>query len=171
MKKIFVKLENSETDLLKLVEYIENVDDSFNISLSSRVNILNYARKMLQSGIVLAHIINGRIAGIIGFYCNNKESKNGYITIASLTMDSQKEGYNARDLFYATNLIAMKNGIEFFSCEAIDRRAAMLYKRIGFTEICQENINNVTHYHLVCDIKDWMSKNVERQITILNWGE
>lgn len=171
MEKIVVKLENNAGALSKLIEYMKKADDSFNIPLSSRVDIAEYATKMLQNGIVLAVLKNEEITGVFGFYCNDKESQKGYITIASLTKDAQKEGYNVRDLFYASNLIALKNGIRFFYCEAIDRRAAMLYKRIGLTEIGRENINDIIHYHLMCDIKDWMANNEVRQITIQNWED
>lgn len=171
MRKTFVRLENNEEALSKLVKYMEKADNTFNIPLSSRVDILDYAKKLLRKGVVLATIKDDFIVGIIGFYCNDKDSKKGYITVASLTKDAQKEGYNVRDLFYASNLIALKNGISSFYCEAVDHRAAILYQRTGFTEICRENINNITHYHLMCDIKKWMTNNSERQITISNWEE
>lgn len=75
MRKTFVRLENNEEALSKLVKYMEKADNTFNIPLSSRVDILDYAKKLLRKGVVLATIKDDFIVGIIGFYCNDKDSK------------------------------------------------------------------------------------------------
>ena len=48
MRKTFVRLENNEEALSKLVKYMEKADNTFNIPLSSRVDILDYAKKLLR---------------------------------------------------------------------------------------------------------------------------
>lgn len=171
MEKIIVKLENNEENQCKLFHYLEKTDEDFNIPLSTRVDLLEYAKKMLQKGIVIAAFCEDEMVGIMGFYCNSEETSKGYITIASLTKRAQMEGYNVRDFFHACNLIALKKGIKEFYVEAVDRRAALLYKRMGFTEICQEKNGDVIHYHLVIDIEDWMLKDAGRQVIVQNWEE
>lgn len=169
MEKIFIKLNNNEESLSKLINYMQETDTSYDIPLSKRVNITEYAKKILDKAVTLAVIENDKIIAMSNFYCNDIENKICYVTNVSITKKAQDKGYHIDDFAHAVMLIAQKAGMKRFCAEATDRRVAILHRRLGFVEIGREEIDGVIHYHnCIEDIDAWLEKDSARQITILN---
>lgn len=171
MKKVLVKLINNEKNVANLICYMTKVNNDFKIPLNETINIEEYARKILEKGVVIAVVENDKIIAIWGFYCNDRINKRSYGTIAHITKDAQEKGYNFRDLLHACLMISVKEGMHDLYGETTDPRVLILHKRLGFVEISKEEHDGVIHYYTCLkNIKDWLSKDSGREIVILNYN-
>ena len=169
MEKVFVKLSNNEDTYLKLVEYMKETERDYDIPIRMRVNIEEYAKKIVEYAVTVAVMENDKIIAMANFYCNDIVTKICYATNVSITKKAQEKGYHIFDFAYAIMRIAQKAGMKKFCAETTDRRVFILHRRLGFVEIKREEINGIIHYYdCIEDIDAWLKKYSGQQITILN---
>lgn len=142
MDSVIIKLKNDETDLSRLVRYLEDRDDSFNVPLSSRVDINAYAKKLLACGNVLAIVENDDIMAIIGYYVD-KEKKTIFTSVYSAKKEIQLKG-QSKDLAYVMCLRGKEEGLDKILLEVTDRRVMVLHRRMGATLLKEEAITSRT---------------------------
>lgn len=82
MEKVFVKLANNEDTYLKLVEYMKETERDYDIPISMRVNIEEYAKKIVEYAVTVAVMENDKIIAMANFYCNDIVTK--YVMLQTL---------------------------------------------------------------------------------------
>ena len=68
-------LENLKEDREKLIAFLKENDSAFPIHLNDRVDITDYANKILENGEALTYQENHKIIAAILFYANNMTTK------------------------------------------------------------------------------------------------
>ena len=122
-------------DFSLLVDLMRDVDCDFDPALSARVEIEEYASKLLKTANVLAFCIDGKLAGAIAIYMNDTYSQLGYCPFIAISPSFRGQGL-ARTL--------LEKGIEELKFKKFKRLvltvrknspASYLYKDIGFKVI------------------------------------
>lgn len=75
---------NNNISLLNLVEFLESVDSDFPISLSDKVNINDYAMKLLNNATIKFCIKGNQIVGMVAGYTENLADNIAYITVLAV---------------------------------------------------------------------------------------
>lgn len=94
-----------------------------------------YAEKLLATGHAIAEFHDGKPMGMMCFYCNDVETRIGYITLFALM---EELGFaKGRTMFNLAKLsaeIADRTGMDWVRIEVDDRNvlARKLYERMGF---------------------------------------
>ncbi len=126
-------LANTVVDRARMVVYLESVDSLFTIPLSARVDLGAYAGKLLQHGIVRVAMQDGRIVGIVGFYANDLQDGEAYLSLVAVSRDTQGRGLGTR-LVASALATAVERGMRRMRLEVYhaNTRAQALYARLGF---------------------------------------
>lgn len=138
------QLKNNARDLTRLTAYLQLVDKDFEISLSSKIALSEYASKILQFGhIFVITTENDEILSCIGFYCNDMTSKIAYLSFLSTIKQASGKGY-ARILVKNAITFSKDNDMQKIYCDSINPIAIQIYKSIGFRIYHQEFQNSYT---------------------------
>lgn len=88
-------LKNVSNDYLLLLQYLQEIDNDFEISLSQKVNLEEYVSKLLQNGYVYTVIDENKrnILACVGFYCNDMNTHIAYLSLLSTRMQARGKGY------------------------------------------------------------------------------
>lgn len=120
-------------------EFLLRVDQDFITSISSKTNLEDYARKLVEKGFVISTITNNRIIGMVVIYCNNFDTLEAYIPFVAV--DKSYRGLKISKTLmlsainYAKELGFIKIGIHTENPVALN-----LYTRLGF-EIKENNFD------------------------------
>lgn len=128
------QLENSTCDIELLYSYLSLVDQDFRIPLSQKVDLHEYAVKLLIHGIVIAYEENNHLLSCRGFYCNDVESGIAYGVMMSTLPEAQGRGY-ARLLIEEMFKICRSKGFKAVISSSVNPKAVALYKSLGYKEI------------------------------------
>lgn len=142
-----IRLQNKQKDKCLFVQYLRTVDKDFEIPLSSKVDLEFYADKLLGSGYVLAVMESVQIVSVIGFYCNNQQTKVAHLPLLSSLKNVRGKGY-AKLLIKNMIFVCKENGMNKIYCDSVNPVAIGLYKSMGFIEIKEENINSLSKIYL-----------------------
>lgn len=169
MEKVIFKLKNTQENQIKLLRYLKSIDLEFVIPLSEKVNLNEYAQKILDKGVVLVTLSNGEISSMIGVYCNDKINRVSYVPILSISKQAQVDGFHTRDYLRPLIELLYGEGMEKFYCQTANRLVALIYKRLGFKELIQNEINGIPHWHFeMGNFKEWLANHKdESKITII----
>ena len=158
MEKVIFKLRNTEENQVRLFHYLQTIDSEFVIPLSGKVDLNEYAKKILAHGIVLVTFSNGKISSMIGAYCNDKTNHISYVPILTISKQAQLDGFHSRDYLEPLIKLLHDAGMKKFYCQTANRTVAILYKRLGFTELYQDKINGIPHWHFeMGNFEDWLN--------------
>lgn len=115
----------------KFYDFLLRVDKDFPTPLSKRVNLRDYAQKLVDNGFVVSSIKDNKIMGIVAIYCNDYESMYAYVPLVAV--DKKYRGHKiSRALMscainYARGLGFKKIGIHTENLVALN-----LYCSLGF---------------------------------------
>ena len=130
------KLNNAD----KLCRFLEKVDGSFPIPLSSKIELSVLSDKLCTIGIVFAAHIDGELAGIIGLYANDSETKTAYFSVLAVLNEYSGKGIASQLLQNAVEeakLCGMRK-VRLYTHKT-NKGAIHLYKKAGFHENYDEN--------------------------------
>lgn len=82
----------NRASLSELVEHLQECDSDICPPLSSRVNINDYALKVLTHAVRFEAWADGRLIGVLAAYCNDPEQKISYITNVSIIRNWRGNG-------------------------------------------------------------------------------
>ena len=120
-------------DFNVVVDYLNKIEKDFPIPLSERVNIHEYAKKVLNKGVVLGIEYAGCLVSASLFYCNDTKHKIAYLTLLGTLCGYHGLGY-AQDLLEATIEFCKKMKMDYL-CLDVDiknTKAISLYSKYGF---------------------------------------
>lgn len=124
--------ENSINEEL-LFSFLKYTDDEFTPSLSSRVNLENYAKKMCDNAYLFEAFYNNELIALVAMYANDIISKKAYITYVYCKKEYRKLGI-ANQLI--KNAFKKLEEINFKSCSlevSVDNIPAInLYSKFNF---------------------------------------
>lgn len=169
MEKIIFKLKNTRTNQIKLLQYLKTIDSEFVIPLSEKVDLNEYAQKILSQGVVFVSLSEGKISSMVGVYCNDMINRISYVPILSISKQAQADGFHTRDYLRVVIELLNNVGMKKFYCQTANRIIALIYIRLGFTELYQNEINGIPHWHFeMGNFKEWLTNHKdESKITIL----
>ena|SRR5690625_2752543 len=120
-----------------LLEIIEKLDSYFVPSLSDRVDLLEYTDKLDEySNVIMAYNEESNPIGLIAFYDNDTQTKNGFITLLGILDGYQGQGIASSFIDYCLYESRL-NGIERIEVKTeLDNTGAIsLYKKKDFEEV------------------------------------
>lgn len=155
---MILKLSNTSNNINLLTQYLCEVDNDFEIPLSSRTELKIFSLKLLLHGHVFFAIEKKQAVGLIAFYCNNYENHQAYIPILSVKQNYRSKGYARQLINIAINVCRLYK-MSTVAVDSINPIAITLYKSVGFKTYKTDDITGMT--------KEYMTLNIP-QITVTN---
>lgn len=117
----------------KLRVFLEKVDKTLPVPLSSRVDLDSYAKKVITNGSVLAVESDSEICAASLFYCNNEINRTAYITLLATDPNYKRNGF-AETLLDETEAFCKKRGMNVveLDTEKTNTIAISLYSKNGY---------------------------------------
>lgn len=155
---MILKLSNTSNNINLLTQYLCEVDNDFEIPLSSRTELKIFSLKLLLHGHVFFAIEKKQAVGLIAFYCNNYENHQAYIPILSVKQNYRSKGYARQLINIAINVCRLYK-MSTVAVDSINPITINLYKSVGFKTYKTDDITGMT--------KEYMTLNIP-QITFTN---
>ena len=130
MRMLLSKLDVKEVTELEL--FLHKVDEDFQPTLSSRVDIKNYAQKLICNAIIFKAYKTSQIIGLVACYANDSSKTNAYIPF--IAVDRDFRGYGIGETLLSKLLDELKN-YNFKKLSLTVRKnsdAFYFYKKVGF---------------------------------------
>lgn len=127
------RMQNTAVDLLKLQQFLKEIDPSFPVPLSAKTDLDQMAEKVLRLGAVFAAEASGEMAGVVTGYANNLETRAGYIAVLGIASSYRSAGLGGR-LVQAFREEARSAGMERITLFTHQENygAIRFYQRQGF---------------------------------------
>ena len=127
------KVTLNKTDAASVELHLRECDERFSPTLSSRVDIGDYARKLASLADRLEVWCGSRLVGLIAAYLNNQENRQGFVSSVSVCPECEGKGL-ASELMRKCIQHARENGCESLGLEVgeSDRRTQAFYIKHGF---------------------------------------
>lgn len=116
-----------------LVQFLERVDVLLPIPLSERVDLNDYAQKVLENGVVLSVEKDNEIVSACMFYCNDIQTQQAYITLLA-TLPTQQGKHYGNALMRFTERICKDRGMReiHLDTEKCNTKAIRFYENMGY---------------------------------------
>lgn len=136
--------------LQNVVKFLEEVDCDFPISLSSKVNIYEYAQKLFENATIKFHIKNNCILGFIAGYTENLENNIAYVTILAVSKKVRGKGIGSKLVKEFIEECNMKNirAVHLYTHKT-NNNAIKMYEKLGFEEYRISNESRKEDLHLI----------------------
>lgn len=131
------KLNNNPEYLDIVKNYLHEVDEDFEIPISSKTSMSDFCEKLLQSGNVYSVFEDEILVALIGFYCNDNVNRIAYFSFLSTRLGARKKGY-ARLLVKEMIEVCKESGMKEILCDSVNPNAVALYQSLGF--FCYDEI-------------------------------
>lgn len=120
-------------DLKSICDFLEKVDKLLPVPLSERVDLLEYAKKIITNGKALVIRNDEMIIAGTFFYCNDAMEKNAYLTLLSTLPAFEGKGC-AQALMLEMENECRRNGMQriHLDTELTNKRAISLYSKNGY---------------------------------------
>lgn len=117
----------------EIAEHLSRCDADFIPSLSARVEINSYAKKIASKGTRFEAWSGGTLIGLVATYCNDRETRIAYITSVSVTHEWFGQGIAAQLLTHCIDH-AKTMGMQQISLDVSPANlpAIKLYEKAGF---------------------------------------
>jgi len=131
-----VSIDRNRASVAEIRAHLAACDVEFVPSLSSRVDLDAYARKLAANAERIEAWASGRLIGFVAVYCNDTASGCAYITSVSVLPGRRGHGIASRVLLRCLEHV-QKRGFRRVELEldARNHSAARLYRRHGFTPL------------------------------------
>lgn len=118
----------------EIAEHLCRCDADFKPPLSSRVTIVDYARKVTLRALRFEAWSSGKLVGLVAVYCNDPERRSAFITSVSVLKEWVSKGI-AGELMKQCIEHAVALGLRRISLEVSTNNTAAirLYEKKGFT--------------------------------------
>jgi ribosomal protein S18 acetylase RimI-like enzyme len=120
----------------EIARHLRRCDTDFVPALSARVQIPEYAEKLVSHAARFEAWQHGILAGLIAVYCDDRENRGAYITSVSVLTELRHHGVGACLL---RRCLEYLNGREFtyveLEVDSTNHEAIRLYERFGFQAV------------------------------------
>ena len=125
-------VRRNRISLEELKQSLYDVDKDFVPPLSERVDLDEYAQKMIDNArFVIERDINGDIKGVVAYYADDKDSPNGFVTHVATKQKYRHQGV-ANRLMERTISNCKKTGKIGVNLKTSNPEALRFYKGMGF---------------------------------------
>lgn len=132
--------------LEELKQSLHDIDKDFVPSLSERVDLDEYAERMMsRAKFVVERDQNAVVKGIVAVYVDDEKSPNGFITHVATNKEYRNQGV-AKRLITKTMAYCLKAGKTGVDLCTYNPAALSLYQKIGF-EIVSQTSDGEWHLH------------------------
>lgn len=113
--------------------HLRECDERFSPRLSARVDLADYARKLVSLADRLERWDEGRLVGLVAAYLSNQETRQGFVSSVSVCLDAEGRGL-ASELMRKCVQLAREKGCESLGLEVGkgDQRTQAFYLKHGF---------------------------------------
>jgi ribosomal-protein-alanine N-acetyltransferase len=142
--RVYYYLGRAKIEDVKI--HLQCCDDQFIPRLSSRLEIIKYATKIVENANTFEAWIDDELVGLIATYCNSPDRKVAHITSVSVLQKWHNKGI-AKQLL--VNCIDAVNGLGFKSMhlevDTSNEKAISFYTKHGFSTFShEENIQKMS---------------------------
>lgn len=144
-----IKIQSKNIKLNELIRLLEDCDNDFIPKLSSRVNISDYSKKLLDKAEINSLVSGNKIVGIVAFYCNDFENKIAFIS--SLCVNKSYRGFGLSKRLIDTVIEFAKNkNFKFIRLEVgiANYKARKLYEKFNFYTIDKKEDTIIMQYEI-----------------------
>lgn len=115
----------------KFHDFLLRVDSDFRHPISSKVNLMEYAQKLLENAYVSSAIKGDKIIGLVALYCNDPLRKRAYIPFVAV--DKQHRGQHiSKSLMSSAIAYAKGKDFHIIGVHTENPVALNLYLSLGF---------------------------------------
>jgi len=131
-----VELRLNKATATEIADHLARNDDAFWPRLSERVDIANYALKIVDNAERFEGWAHGTLVGLLAAYCNDTKERIAYVTSVSVIPEFRNQGLASRLLVECVELVKHRrfNGISL-DVDRDNPRALELYEAKGFTVV------------------------------------
>lgn len=144
---MIIKLSNNETDIQILFDYLKDVDRDFEIPLSSKVNLYEFARKTLAYGHAFMVREDDKFVALVTLYCNDKVTVKAFLPILSVKECYRGKGY-ARQLVNIVINMSRLYEMKTVNVDSVNPIAISLYKNVGFKSVEVDEVHGLRKEYL-----------------------
>ena len=140
-----INLKNSTIKIRQVVDFLKNLDDDFAPPFHTRVDSFRpFIIKVIEFGQFLLSCDNNKIAGVIGFYCNDHVTHKGYITYLGVKKVYREQGVAASLLLACLDQMKVE-GMRSATVTTDDTnsQAIKFYLRHGFKNLEKEGNRSI----------------------------
>jgi ribosomal protein S18 acetylase RimI-like enzyme len=137
-----------ESDLLEL---IKELDNEFIPTLSSKVNLATWVKKIYEKSTIISAINTetNSLIGALSFYCNDQKTKRSYIPFLGVIKAYRKQGLLTK-MFAICFKYLRKNEFKYIQTQTWNGSlAGGIYKKLGFVEVGTANDRPNGYYTVV----------------------
>lgn len=137
-------------DLVKLLEFLQQVDTLFPIPLSTKHDLGEFAKKLCDKATMCTAIEDGNIVALLAGYTDNVENNLGYISIVATLPQAQGKGYGT-SLIREFIDIARTKGLRAVHLYAVRENipAMRMYNKLGFEDYVLDDEPRPNDAHLI----------------------
>ncbi|MBB1368460.1 GNAT family N-acetyltransferase [Pseudoalteromonas sp. SR44-5] len=143
----------NEGDLSSFFKLLNQVDDDFSPTLSSRVDLEQYALKLLKVATVFGVYKKNQLVGAIAVYMNDLDSKVAYCPFIAILSNSRGQGFSQLLLEIAIAELKSKQFNSLSLTVRADSPASHLYKKVGFLIVNEFNYEDSNVKGLKMELK------------------
>ncbi|MEI5639571.1 MULTISPECIES: GNAT family N-acetyltransferase [unclassified Pseudoalteromonas] len=129
----------NEGDFTPFFKLLNQVDADFSPTLSSRVNLEQYALKLLKVATVFGLYKQNQLVGAIAIYMNDLDNKIAFCPFIAILPNSRGQGLSKQLLELAIADLKSKQFNSLSLTVRADSPASYLYKKVGFKTINEFN--------------------------------
>jgi ribosomal protein S18 acetylase RimI-like enzyme len=116
----------------KLLNFLRKVDHDFSPSLSSKVNLADYVKKISeQAKLIIRYSTEREIIGFAVLYCNDTNEMKAYVSLVAVSKDHRSKGH-ASDMMQEAIRHVRDSGYNSIGIHTNNPHAMSLYKNLGF---------------------------------------
>lgn len=138
-----------------LIEFLNKIDQEIPLSISTKIPIEKYIRKILNNGIMLIAMHEDNLLGLCGFYCNDYKSNIAFLTIIGVSPSCRGNSI-ASSLLKEAIASSRTHGMQTMRLETSpdNATARSFYKKHGFTEYTKtsDKDDDTFNIYLECNL-------------------
>lgn len=138
-----------------LINYLKKVDFSFPIPLSRKVDLDEYADKLLEKATLCCEYKENELVGLVAGYTDNLVNNLAYIALVGVTENAQHQGIASG---LVKEFCKVCNNKKIYKVhlytDATNIKAIRMYKKLGFEEFLIENESRPQDIHFILNIKN-----------------
>lgn len=121
-----------EVDIDKIYIFLAHINNEYNPPLDTKVELRQYAEKILNNAILLVEMIDENVVGMVVLYCNDENTKKAYIPLVGVLPTYQHRGIASKLMKEAIAFVRVQ-GYKLIGIHSNNMVAVHLYSKLGFT--------------------------------------
>lgn len=121
-----------EVDIDKIYIFLAHINNEYNPPLDTKVELRQYAEKILNNAILLVEMIDEDVVGMVVLYCNDENTKKAYIPLVGVLPTYQHRGIASKLMKEAIAFVRVQ-GYKLIGIHSNNMVAVHLYSKLGFT--------------------------------------